>query len=177
MAALRRLLVVPGVLLLVAAVVFAGLPVRNELAKNHQVSNADSVEATVLSTNVTQRTDSGGRGPGSDETYWSVRVRYRYTVGDTTYESSAVTPLGTSDGGTNLRTDTKSEAESFLDDYAENATVTAYYPADEPSNAFLKKETTPLAALAIPVGFGLILALVGAVMVGFGVGVLTFPRR
>jgi hypothetical protein len=175
---LRRLLVVPGVLLLVAAGVFAGLPIQNELAKDRQVANAAAVEATVLSTNATRQVDSNaGRDPAGDEVYWSVRVRYRYTVDGATYESAAVTPPGASGGETALRVGTESAAESFLADYGPNTTTTAYYPPGEPSQAFLMKETTPLVALAVPGVFGLFVAGVAAVLIGFGAGLLTLPRR
>ena len=175
---LRRLLVVPGVLLLVAAGVFAGLPIQNELAKNQQVANADAAEATVLSTNATRQVDSDpGRDPEGDEVYWSVRVRYRYTVGGATYERDAVTPPGESGGGTALRVDNESAADAFLDDYEPNSTATVYYPSGEPSRAFLLRETTPLVALTIPAGFGLLVGSVGAVLIAFGAGLLRFPRR
>lgn len=174
----RRLLVVPGVLLLIAAGVFAALPIGDELAADQQVANANTVEATVLSTNATRQVDSNaGRDPAGDEVYWSVRVRYRYSVDGATYERTAVTPPGVSDGDTALRVQNQSTADAFLDDYEPNTTTTAYYPPGEPSRAFLLKETTPLVALAIPAAFGLFVAAVGASLIAFGAGLLTLPRR
>lgn len=69
---------------------------------------------------------------------------------------------------TNLRADSQSAAESFLADYPENATVTAYYTPSEPSNGFLVKRTMPLIARAIPGVFSGLFAIVG-----FGSGVLS----
>ncbi|MFT4923521.1 MAG: hypothetical protein ACI8XM_002748 [Haloarculaceae archaeon] len=174
----RRLLVVPGVLLLIAAGVFAALPIGNELARDRQIANADTVEATVLSTNATRQVDSNaGQDSAGDEVYWSVRLRYRYTVDGATYESTAVTPPGAFGGGTALRVGNESAAEAFLDDYEPNTTTTAHYPPGEPSRGFLLQETTPPVALAIPAVLGSFVAGVGAALIAFGTGLLTLPRR
>lgn len=173
----RRLLVVPGLVLLIAAGVFAALPIGNELARDRQVVNADTVEATVLSTNATRQVTNAGQDPAGDEVYWSVRVRYRYTVDGATYESTAVTPPGASGGGTALRVGNESAAEVFLDDYEPNTTTTAHYPPGEPSRGFLLQETTPSVALAIPAVLGSFAAGVGTALIAFGTGLLTLPRR
>jgi hypothetical protein len=170
---LRAIVIVAGLVFLLAGIGFGGLPIANELQTNQYVTSAEPVDATVLSTNATRELGGGMDREEAPEPYWSVRVTFRYTVDGTTHESAHVTPPGTAESGTNLRADNRSAAESFLSDYPENATVTAYYPPSEPSNGFLVKRTTPLIALAIPGVFGALFAAVGLVLIGFGGGVLS----
>ncbi|MFC6974690.1 DUF3592 domain-containing protein [Halomicroarcula sp. GCM10025709] len=172
-AVLRVVVSVAGLVFLLAGIGFGGLPIANELQTNQYVASAEPVDATVLSTNATRELGGGMDREESPDPYWSVRVTFRYSVGGTTYESGHVTPPGTAEAGTNLRAGNRSAAESFLADYPENATVTAYYPPSEPSSGFLVKRTTPLVALAIPGVFGGLFAVVGLALVGFGSGVLS----
>ncbi len=164
---------------LLGGVVFAGLPIQNELQRNQVVASAEPVDATVLSTNVTHRVGGGIDRNDEADPYYSVTVRYRYTVDGTTYDGSNVTPPGATDSGTDLRKPTRSAAESFVDDYEVNSTVTAYHLPDDPSTSFLVKRTTPMVQLAIPAAFGLFFGVPGAVLLGLGLGVLDlgFLRR
>jgi len=125
------------------------------LYSEYQASaDANQVEATVLSSEVTANA-RGGSEVGSD---FFPRVEYRYTYGGRTYISTNVCPgAGSGCAGTGT---TRSAAQRVVDRYPNGSTTTAYVDPDDPSQAFLVAPGVSPRYL-VPLGAGLFVLLVG----------------
>jgi hypothetical protein len=155
-------------LLVAALVVVTGLLVGVGLAgaggylwhdHNRAVETAEPTEATVTSSSVAVDR------MGSDGPNYRPDVTYEYAVDGNTYRSSNVFPTP----GRLWRSD-RSWARDVVADYPEGETVTAYYDPDDPSQAFLVDDRTPLIPLVM-VGLGG-LAAVGSITTGIAAAVL-----
>lgn len=93
------------------------------------VDDAVAVEATVIETDI-ERT--GGRGASYD-----ARVEYTYRYDGTEYASDELFP-----GSISPTYDSRADAESVIDPYEVNETVTAYVDPASPGEAFLERQTT-----------------------------------
>ena len=102
------------------------------------IDEADPVEATIEEMSISE-TD------GRRSHYYSASVTFTYEYRGTTYTSDDLYP-----GTIDATFDTKSEAESAIEPYEENATATAYVEPDAPSEGFLERQTTqgPLEMIA-----------------------------
>jgi len=110
--------------------------------------NAETVDAQVVSTGVTQGMNSEG------QTQYAPNVTYRYSYGGTEYASSSVFP------GAGDVVSSRSRAEEIVDRYREGDRVTAYVNAEDPESAFLIDESAPLWYWAGPV-LGALIVLYG----------------
>ena len=169
---LRILGALAGIVLVVSGIGFAGIPTYNELQKRQQVSNAEPVNATVLDTTVDRHVE---RERGETTTEYRVRVTYRYAHEGETFRSNDVVPPGTGGAGAVVE-GTQTEAEQVAARYEPNETVTAYYLPSDPSVAFLERQTSSPALLAIPIGFGLVFEVVGGALLAASAGILSIPR-
>jgi hypothetical protein len=119
--------------------------------------NAETIDATVVSTSVTEQSGSTGTGADNDDGY-SVFVRYQYSYEGETYTSTSMCPGA---GSACLpSSDSRAEMEEFLEDYPEGETVTAYVSPSNPSNAYLIDKSPSLIYLGVS-AFGLVFFLVG----------------
>lgn len=119
--------------------------------------NAETIDATVVSTSVTEQSGSTGTGADSDDGY-SVFVRYRYSYEGETYTSTSMCPGAGS--ACVPSSDSRAEMEEFLEDYPEGETVTAYVSPSNPSNAYLIDKSPSLIYLGVS-AFGLVFVLFG----------------
>lgn len=150
------LVVVPGLL---AGVGLAGAGGYLWYDHDQTVETAESTEATVVSSSVAVDR------MGSDGPNYRPDVTYEYTVDGESYRSSNVFPTP----GRLWRSD-RSWARDVVADYPDGETVTAYYDPDDPSQAFLVADRTPLIPLVM-VGIGG-LATVGSLATGIAAAVL-----
>ena len=102
------------------------------------IDDAEPVEATIEEMSVS-KTD------GRRSHYYRVSVTFTYEYRGTTYTGDDLYP-----GTLDATFDTRSEAESAIEPYEENATATAYVEPATPGEGFLKRQTTqgPLKMLA-----------------------------
>ena len=129
-----------GLLLLVLGVGIAGFGAYDYVQQSDAISNAVSVEATIVETDVESVAQRRG-GPD-----YRPEVTFEYTYSRQSYTASNLYPATvTSDY------DTRSAAESALEGYDEGETVTAYVNPGNPGNAFLtnQRSTGPLKLVAI----------------------------
>lgn len=117
-------------------------------------ANAESVEATVVSSTVV---DNGNTG-NEDRDEYTVRVEYEYAYDGTTYTSENFCPGAGS--GCKPSSDFRTEMEEFLADYPDGGAVTAYVPPDSPGDAYLV-DTGPSATYLFVAGFGVLLVALG----------------
>ena len=144
------LLVVPGFLVGVALLGGGGYLWHDQ---NQAVETAETTDATVRSSTV--EVDR----IGSDGPTYRPNVTYEYTVDGETYRSSNVFP-----GPGHLWRSDRGWAVDIVADYPEGETVTAYHDPENPSNAFLIADRTPLIPLVM-LGIGG-LAAVGSLTTG-----------
>ena len=113
----------------------------------------ESVEVDAELTEKGVETTSGGSSSGVDH---RPTVRFTYQYDGNSHTSTNVFPA-------NIEPtyDTESRAESVLSGYETGETVTAYVPADDPDDAYLKHEAsnTPLVVAAL----GALFALFGGI--------------
>ncbi|MCX2819676.1 DUF3592 domain-containing protein [Haladaptatus sp. F3-133] len=106
------------------------------------LNSAVEVDATVTSTSVEE--DSRRRGVD-----YIPQATFTYTYNGEEYTSSNVYP-----GPLSKKLKTEDAAESALEGYQEEETVTAYVPQGEPENAYLKHERS--AEPLVLTGFGVL---------------------
>lgn len=119
-------------------------------------ANAESVDATVVSSSVVESDDVGSNSQDRDE--YTVSVEYRYTYDGTDYTSESLCP-GTG-SACKPSSDFRTNMEGFLADYPEGETVTAYVQPDSPDDAHLIQSGPSLVYLGVA-GFGLLLVGLG----------------
>lgn len=121
------------------------------MQQDEQIENFESIETTVLASDVVKRTG------GSDEGGPTYRpdITYEYSVNGQTYENSNVFPGpgGEAKGGSQ---DGEEWAEDIVSDHPKGKQVTAYYNPENPSEAFLLENRN----------WGVLLALVLVVLTG-----------
>jgi len=140
---------------LLLAAACAGYGGYDYVQQSAAVEDAVAVDATVVETDI-QR-DSGGRRSGPT---YDVAVEYTYRYEGTEYTGDQVYP-----GSITPNYDSRSEAESVLAPYEEDATVTAYVDPAAPGEAFLERQATS-APLTFVAGGSLVFVLVALNAVG-----------
>ncbi|MFC7132098.1 MULTISPECIES: DUF3592 domain-containing protein [Salinibaculum] len=140
--------IVVGLAAVVIGLGFAGFAWLQIVPYQEDRSNAEPVDATVISSEVVEVRNSEG------QIQHSPQVTYRYTYEGTEYTSSSLYPNNGSMVGS------ESRAQEIADRYAERSTLTAYVNADNPNAAFLIDESAPLWYWAGP-GIGVLLVLYG----------------
>jgi len=120
--------------------------------------NAEEVDAEVLESDVS--------GTSGTEREFRVRVTYEYSYEGQTYTSDNIYP---STGGD--RYSSQGSAESFLEEYPEGKTVTAYVNPDDPSEAFLESEVRMQMVIAY-----LFVIVLGIVALGAAVKQIRSPE-
>lgn len=166
-AAVDPYVVLLGIGLLVVAVVVGVLPLVNAWNQHQVADDAVETEATVLSTNVERNVEPGNETP---RIRWYAQVVYRYEVDDESYTGSGVVVPPKRRGPDGKRFEEREDAEAFLQDYPENATVTAYYLPDDPETSFLVGPDVIGPELAIPIVFALPFGAAGIYVLRRGVG-------
>lgn len=111
-------------------------------------NNAETVTATVISSEVVEVRNSEG------QIQHSPQVTYRYTYEGTGYTSSSLYPNNGSMVGS------ESQAREIVSQYSESETLTAYVNTENPNAAFLIDESAPLWYWAGPV-LGVLIVLYG----------------
>jgi hypothetical protein len=107
------------------------------------VREAVEVEATVTDLGIeTERGTASQRGVDYDPT-----VAFAYTYNGTEYTGSKIYPADIEH-----EYETRSGAESVIEEYEEGGRTTAYVTPDRPGDAFLKNETTTAPLIAIALG-------------------------
>lgn len=119
-------------------------------------SDAEAVDAVVLSSNVDQDFTSEGT------TAYAPNVTYRYTYKGTEYTSNSVFP-----GDVDLSTSV-SRARDIVARHPEGEEVTAYVNSEDPTSAFLIDTQAPRWFWAGPV-IGVLMILYGAHSIRLGV--------
>lgn len=119
-------------------------------------SNAETVTATVISSEVVEVHNSEGQIQHSPE------VTYRYTYEGTEYTSSSLYP----NNGTMVGSE--SRAQEIANRYTERETLTAYVNTENPNSAFLIDESAPLWYWAGPV-IGVLIVLYGVYSTVLGI--------
>ena len=107
------------------------------------VRESVTVEATV--TELSIETDSGtssNRGVNYDPT-----VAFEYTYNGTTYTGTKIYPADIQENY-----ETRSGAESVIEEYEQGTQTTAYVVPDRPEDAFLKNQTTNAPIIAVVLG-------------------------
>ena len=120
-----------GILAVAIGLAIAGFGAYDYVQQNDAVENAIEVNATVTEMHIDTVSN---RRAASD---YKPIVTLEYSYGGETYTGGSVFPASISKDY-----DTKSAAESQLEEYEVGETTTAYVDPDAPGNAFLLKETT-----------------------------------
>lgn len=105
----------------------------------------DSVQVNATITALSIDTESGtSSNPGTE---YDPVVEFEYTYNGTQYTGTQLYPAAIEQ-----TYETRSAAESALEEYEQGAQTTAYVEPDEPSNAFLRNETSNAPLIAIGIG-------------------------
>lgn len=140
----RELGMLPGgILVLVVGLAVAGYGAYDYSQQSAAIENSVEVDATITGTNVDSIRTSG-------TTQFDPDVRFEYSYQGESYTSDNLYPASASENY-----DTKSGAQSAIQEYEQGETVTAYVNPDSPGDAFLKNEksTSPLWFAALGVAF------------------------
>lgn len=148
--------IVVGVVAVVLGLVFAGVGWVYIAPYQEDTSNAETVDAVVVSSGVVE----GQNGEG--QAVYAPNVTYRYTYQGTEYTSSSVFP------GDVGPVSEQSRAREIVDRYPPGEEVTAYVNTEEPDSAFLVDRSAPLWFWAGP-AVGLLSLLYGGYSVVLGV--------
>jgi hypothetical protein len=118
-------------------------------SQQQSLSSGVQIEATVESKDITYSSDKGGR--------YTPHVTYSYTYNGTQYTSENIRP-GT---GTKM-SNTRTAAESRIDQYDVGETTTAYVVRGSPSRSYLEKKSNPLPVMTNPLP-----AIIGVLALAF----------
>ncbi|WP_336338388.1 DUF3592 domain-containing protein [Haloarcula brevis] len=142
----------PGkaVLYVLVGLAIAGYGGFDYVQQTEAVRNSVEVDATIVERGI--ETDSGtSSNPGVE---YEPTVAFEYTYDGTDYTGTKLYPADIA-----RSYDSRSEAESVLEPYERGTRTTAYVSPDDPSDAFLKNETS--SAPIVAVGLGALFALLG----------------
>lgn len=114
-------------------------------AQSSELSSAEEVDATIVSTSIEEHT--GRRGAD-----YSPQATFNYTYNGQAYTSSKVYP-----GKLPREFGSEEDARAQIARYEPGDTVWAYVPPDSPGNAFLKHESSNKPFMVI--GFGVVVLL------------------
>lgn len=145
-----------GVAAVVIGLAFAGVGWMYIVPYQEDTSNAEAVDAVVVSSEVIEDTNSEG------QTTYASNVTYRYTYEGTEYTSSSVFP-----GDVDPVSD-QSRAREIVDRHPPDKEVTAYVNTENPESAFLIDRSAPLWYWAGPV-IGLLSVLYGVYSIVLGI--------
>jgi hypothetical protein len=135
----------------VVGVAIIGFGVMDYQNRQSDIQNAVQVEGTVQSVDVHEQSSEG-----SDSSY-NPYIKYAYSYEGQQYTSRSVYP------GLNQRVfDNRDKAEEVVSEYSSGETTTVYVNQENPSSAFLIKETQTSRSFLI-MGFGLIFVVIGFV--------------
>jgi hypothetical protein len=142
-----------AVLLLLAGLAITGYGAYDYVQQTEAVRNSVEVDATI--TEVGVETQSSVSGQSGGKVHYEPTVEFEYEYGGSTYTGTNIFPATIAP-----EYDTRSAAESLVDEYESGAAVTAYVDASNPRHAFLKNKTSnePLVAA----GIGGVISLLGA---------------
>ncbi|RAW46262.1 DUF3592 domain-containing protein [Halorubrum sp. 48-1-W] len=105
----------------------------------------DSVEVDATITELSIETDSGtSASPGAN---YEPVVEFEYTYNGTGYTGTKIYPADIEQSY-----DTRSEAESAIEQYEQGTQTIAYVPPDQPGDAFLKNKTSNAPIIALVLG-------------------------
>lgn len=149
--------IIVGVVAVVIGSGFAGVAWTHIVPYREDVSNAEAVDAVVVSSGVIEDWDEE-----AGKTTYQPNVTYRYTYEGSEYTSSSVFP-----GDVNPVSD-GSRAQEIVERYPPGEEVTAYVNTEEPGTAFLINRSAPLWFWAGPV-IGLLSILYGVYSIVLGV--------
>jgi hypothetical protein len=141
-----------GMLALVVGLAVAGVGAYDYTQQSAAIESSVEVDATITGKNVNSVITSG-------TSQFNPEVNFEYSYEGESYTSNNLYPASAS-----KNYDTKSAAQSAMDEYEQGETVTAYVDPDSPGDAFLKNEKSSsslwFAALGVAFMFGGSYALV-----------------
>jgi hypothetical protein len=123
-----------------------GIGVMDYQNQQSDIQEAVQVEGTVEATDVRER--------GTDNDYFP-HVRYAYSYEGQQYTATSLYP-----GSSEKSFNTQDKAAEVVSQYSPGETTTVYVNQDDPSSAFLIKESQPLRHFSV-IGGGVILAVIG----------------
>jgi uncharacterized membrane protein YidH (DUF202 family) len=140
-----------ALVIVVVGVAIIGFGVMDYQNRQSDIQNAVQVEGTVQSVDVHERSSEG-----SDSSY-NPYIKYTYSYEGQQHTSRSVYP------GLNQRTfDNRNRAEEVVSEYSSGETTTVYVNQEDPSSAFLVKETQTTRSFLI-MGFGLVFVVMGII--------------
>jgi hypothetical protein len=145
-----------GVVAVVIGLVFAGVGWTYIVPYREDTSNAEPVDAVVVSSGVVESANAEG------QTVYAPNVTYRYTYEGTEYTSRSVFP------GDVGPVSERSRAREIAERYPPGNDVTAHVNTENPDSAFLIDRSAPLWFWAGP-GIGLLSILYGVHSIVLGV--------
>jgi hypothetical protein len=148
--------IVVGVVAVVIGLVFAGAGWMFIVPYQADTSNAEGVDAVVVSSDVIEGTNAEG------QTTYTPNVTYRYTYEGIEYTGGMVFP-----GDVNPVSD-QSRAREIVERYSLGKEVTAYVNTKDPESAFLIDRSAPLWFWAGPI-IGLLSILYGVYSIVLGI--------
>ncbi|GGK78241.1 DUF3592 domain-containing protein [Haloarcula sebkhae] len=132
-----------AVLYMLVGIAIAGYGGFDYVQQTEAVRNSVEVDATV--TELSIETDSGtSSNPGVE---YEPTVEFEYTYNGTKYTGTKLYPANIE-----RNYETRSAAESAVEDYEQGTQTTAYVSPDEPGDAFLKNKTSSAPIIAIGIG-------------------------
>ncbi|MDQ2074442.1 DUF3592 domain-containing protein [Haloarcula sp. H-GB4] len=132
-----------AVLYILIGVAIASYGGYDYVQQTEAVRNSVAVDATV--TELSIETDSGtSSNPGVE---YEPIVEFEYAYNGTRYTGTQLYPANIE-----RNYETRSAAESEIEDYEQGTQTTAYVSPDEPGDAFLKNETSNAPIIAIGIG-------------------------
>jgi Protein of unknown function (DUF3592). len=147
-----------GVAAVVIGLAFAGAGWIYIVPYQADTSNAEGIDAVVISSDVIESTDVEGQ----NQKIYEPSVTYRYTYEGSEYTSSTVFP-----GDVNPVND-QSRAQEIVERYSPGEEVTAYVNTEDPASAFLIDRSAPLWFWAGPI-IGLLSILYGVYSIVLGI--------
>lgn len=134
----------------IAGIGITGFGVVDYQNRQSDIQEAVQVEGTVQSTDVHERSTEGGE-------VYSPYVRYTYRYEGSQYTSRSIYP------GLNQRTfNNREKAEEVVSQYSPGGTTTVYVNQEDPSRAFLIKDTQTFRPFLV-MGGGVIFIVIGLV--------------
>jgi hypothetical protein len=152
--------VVFAILFVVAGVGLAFYGVTGYQNQQSDIQQAVEVEGTVESTDINEISGSSGASASASDQYEPV-VEYTYTYEGQEYTSESVYP------GLEKQFESQQEAKEVTNQYSSGQGTTVYVNEEDPSRAFLIKETQL---------FGPFMMIIGGIFFVVG-GLFAFRRR
>jgi hypothetical protein len=155
----RRVVVGVGAFFLLAGLVWGTLGVWNYQKTQTDLSDTETVEGTIISTDVREETTEVGDGRYRTELH--PQVNYTYSHEGQNYTSQSLYPG-------NEQTLSEGRAEEIVYDYDSGDSVTVYVNTDDPSRSFLVTNDNSLLFLLFSGAVGIAGIVIGLVTIKFG---------